>query len=63
MMKIINFEKKKIIPLTSKEYESYLYQKDCHIFKNSLMIKIIVKLKTIAILQVNTKVLHKTYVI
>ena len=33
MMKIINFEKKKIIPLTSKEYESYLYQKDCHIFK------------------------------
>ena len=32
-MKIINFEKKKIIPITNKEYESYLNQINCHISK------------------------------
>ena len=30
-MKIINFEKKKMIPLTHEEYESYLNQLSCHI--------------------------------
>ena len=32
-MKTIDFEKKKIIPLTNKDYESYLNQINCHIFK------------------------------
>ena len=30
--KIINFEKKKMIPLTNKEYESYLIQVNCHFY-------------------------------
>ena len=33
-MKIIRFEKKKMIPLTNKQYESYLNQTNCHICKN-----------------------------
>ena len=32
-LKIINFEKKKMIPSTSEEYESYLNQANCHICK------------------------------
>ena len=32
-MKVIDFEIKKTIPLTSKEYESCLNQTNCHIFK------------------------------
>ena len=32
-MKTINSEKKKMIPLTSKEYESYLNKVNCHICK------------------------------
>ena len=32
-MKIINLEKKKMIPLTSKEYESHLNHTKCHICK------------------------------
>ena len=32
-MKIINFEKRKIKPLTNKEYASYLNQTNCHISK------------------------------
>ena len=32
-MKIINSEKTERIPLTKKDYESYLYQKNCHIYK------------------------------
>ena len=28
---ILNFEKEKMIPLTSKEYESYFNQANCHI--------------------------------
>ena len=53
-IKIVNFEKKKMIPLTSEECKSYLNEINCHICKsssniNTLMIKIIVKLKTIVI--------------
>ena len=33
VMKIINSEKKKMIQLTNKEYESYLNQTNCHIFE------------------------------
>ena len=29
---IINFEKKKMLPLTSKEYKTYLNQTNCQIF-------------------------------
>ena len=67
-MKIINFEKKKIIPLTNEEYESYLNQTNRYVFKkrslkiNTLMKKIIVKFKTIFIKQVNIELLHKAYV-
>ena len=37
-VKIISFEKNKIIPLTNKEYESYLNQTNYHICKKSLKI-------------------------
>ena len=33
-MKVINFEKKKMILLTNKEYKSYLNWIKCQIFKN-----------------------------
>ena len=66
-IKVIRFEKKKIIPLTSKEYGSYLKQTVAFpkiSFKtNALLIKIMVKLRTIVILQVNIEVLHLAYVI
>ena len=57
--KVIHFEKKKVIPLTKQEDESYVNQINCHIFKKSssittLMMKFVVKLKTIVIIQVNT---------
>ena len=57
-MKIINFEKNKMITLTNAEYESYLpdWEKCSNI--NTLMIKIMVKLKTIVIIQLRTEVLH-----
>ena len=52
---MIDFEKKKIILLTSKEYESYLNQTNYHICKktfeiNTLLTKFIVELGTIVIL-------------
>ena len=48
-IKIITFEKKKMMPLTNEEYESCLTQINCHVCKkrlniNTLMIKIIIKL-------------------
>ena len=58
LLKIINFEKKKMIPLTHEEYESYLNQIKCPICKKNIE-----KLKTIVIWQVNTEVLHIVYVI
>ena len=47
-MKKINFEKKKIIPLTNEIYQSYLHQRDFNISKksskiNALMIKNVVE--------------------
>ena len=65
--KIVNFERKKIIPLTNKEYDSYLNKIIFHIFKtsleiNRLMIKNIVELETNAIFMVNIEVLHIAYV-
>ena len=36
-MKVINYEKKEMIPLTDKEVESYEKQKVCHIFKKKLV--------------------------
>ena len=35
-MKIINFAKKKMIPLINEEYESYLNQKNCQFCKKNL---------------------------
>ena len=67
-MKIINFEKKKMILLTNQQHESYEKTKFCYICKKSLnintpMIKIIVKLKIIVIILINTEVLYIAYVI
>ena len=55
---IIDFEKKKMLPLTRKELESNEDAKVCYIcgksfFRNSLEIKIIAKLEIIVITQVN----------
>ena len=68
VMKIINFEQKKMIPLKDKKYASYLNQINCHISKkkrniNTLMIQLVVNWKSIAIVRVNTEVLHILYVI
>ena len=66
---ISNFEKKKIIPLTRKEYLLYIIIKQTVIFAkkslkiNTSMMKIIVKLGTIVNLQLNTVLLHIAYVI
>ena len=67
-MEIIYFIKKKIIPLTNKEYELYISQINCHICKrssniNTLMIKIIVNSRIIIIMLLNTEVQHIVYVI
>ena len=67
-VKIVNFEKKKLMPLTKEEYESYPNLVNYNIWKktsnmNTLMIKIIVKLKSIFIIQVNIEVMHTTYII
>ena len=63
-LNIINFEKKKIIPLTNEQLELnekikiyYICNKGFNM--NTLMIKTIVKL-TILIIQVNTDWLHIT---
>ena len=63
-LNIINFEKKKIIPLTNEQLELnekikiyYICNKSFNM--NTLMIKTIVKL-TILIIQVNTDWLHIT---
>ena len=68
-VKISNFENKKMIPLTNKEYKSYLNQTNGHLCKkkkkskiNTRMTKIIANLKTLAITKVNTEVLQITYV-
>ena len=62
-MKIINFEKKKIIPLTSKKTMNQILIKQTVTFAkrleiNALLIKIAVKLGTTATLQLNIEMLH-----
>ena len=67
-MKIVDFEKKKMIPLTSEPQELHKKQKSLTFAKkssniNTPMTKIIVKLKTTVIILINTEVLHIQYVI
>ena len=67
-VKIINFEKKNMIPLLRKEYESCLNQINCCICKKSLkiktiLIKTIVKSGTIIIIKVTAEVMQIVYVI
>ena len=67
-MKIINFEKKKIIPLTSKKTMNQILIKQTVTFAkrleiNALLIKIAVKLGTTATLQLNIEMLHIVFVI
>ena len=56
-MEIINFKKRKMIPLTNKEYKSYLNQTNSYLQKklrvNALIIKSIVELETIDMILVN----------
>ena len=59
-MKIINFEKKKMIPLTKHQQELYENSTICSIRKkgsniNALILGIIVKLKIIVITLLNTE--------
>ena len=42
-MKIINYEKKEMIPLTDEETEFYGNQKVCHICKKNLVLMMIIK--------------------
>ena len=58
VMEIINFEKKKMMPLRNVQQESYKKAKICYIFINinTVMIKVIIKLKTIATILLNTEV-------
>ena len=58
-LKIVNFEKKKTVPLTNEHQELHENEKICYIYKKSsyittLMIKPISQLGTIAIILVNT---------
>ena len=67
-MKIINFEKEKMIPLTNEGYQSYLNQINYHIFKTNLnmdelMTKTFVRLKIIVIILVNTELLAIAHLI
>ena len=67
-IKIINYEKKKMIPLANKQQDSYERQKSAIFSNKSLIIntslfKIIAKLKTIVITLVNTEVLNIAYLI
>ena len=64
-MKIINSDKKKIIPLTDKEKETHENKKVCYICKkkNLLQIKNIVRLEIIAIIQENIEELLIVFVI
>ena len=43
--KIINFEKKEMIPLTTEENESYLKKEVCHICKKNLFLILIAAVK------------------
>ena len=63
-MKIINYDKKKIIPLTDKEKETHENQKVCYICKKKIGInKKHVKLQIIVIVQDNIEELLIIFVI
>ena len=67
-VKIIDFKKKKMTPLINEQQESYEKEKICNICKisldiNTMMIKIIVMLKDIVIILVNTEELYIAYAI
>ena len=60
-MKRITSENMKILQITNEDYESYLNQANCHIWKkkkhlkmNTLFLKFIVNLGTTVIMQANT---------
>ena len=60
-MKIVNFKKKKMIPLTKEQQELPEKEKVCYTCKKSLNVnkprlKIMVKLKITTIIKVNTEV-------
>ena len=64
----ITFEKNKMMPLTNEKYKSYPNQTNCPICKQNIQNEWAIDKdrdhrETIAIIQVNTEVLHKTYVI
>ena len=60
-IKIINYEKKEMIPLTKEEKKSHRIQKRCYICKKSLVlmitIKNIIRLEIIVIILGNIEVL------
>ena len=62
---IIDFEKKKMLLLTKKEFKSHQDAKICFICRKRtlLILNIIKKLEIIVIIQVNQEALHKVYVI
>ena len=67
-VKIIDFEKKKMTPLINEQQESYEKEKICNICEisldiNTMMMKIIVMLKDIVIILVNTEELYIAYAI
>ena len=67
-IKIINFEKNKMILLRKEQQDSYEKQKSATFVEiflniNAVIIKSITKLNTIIILQINTEVLDIAYVI
>ena len=64
---VINFEKKKVLPLTEKELKSHQDATQCYISRKQLTqkvakIKITKKLETIVNLLVNTEVQYIVYV-
>ena len=65
---ILNFEKKKMLPLTKEELKLHQVTTTCYIcgekfLKSSLQVKIIAKLEIIVIMQVNMAVQHIVFAI
>ena len=66
---VMNYEKKKMLPLTKRKLNLHQDMRECYIFrkkilkKSLLKIKIIKKLETVAILPVNIRVRNIIHVI
>ena len=61
---ILSFEKKKMLPLTKEELKLHHDETNCYICgKSSLKVKIIGKLETIVIIEVNIEVQQIAFVI